>query len=140
MSYICNPRTTVCTDEHTLISDSEFNLKLVHEIENTLVRQPEANLVLNVIDLHVVEQLIGLPLTWSQLAWLQRTGCKLFQSTAFILYHSYKNTASNRSMYIADKIACHLLKLAAKFGVANDFLYIVCIITRHSDTKKLYLS
>lgn len=84
----------------------------------------KADLLGCVIDLEVVEQLIGLSLTWSQLAWLQRMGCKVFQSTAFFLYHSYKNTASNRSMYIADKIACHLLKLAAKFGVANDVLYI----------------
>lgn len=66
----------------------------------------------------------GLALTWYQLAYLQRMGCTYFQDTAFYLYHTYKNTASNRSLYIADKIACRLLKLAAKFGIASDVLYI----------------
>lgn len=65
IDILCNLRTTVCTDEHTLISDSVFNLKLVHEIESTLVHQSEANLVGSVIDLKDVEQFIGLPLTWS---------------------------------------------------------------------------
>nr|XP_034317216.1 uncharacterized protein LOC117686455 [Crassostrea gigas] len=121
---LCNPGTTVCTAETALISVSEFNSNLVSEIESHSYAPNEAGILKCVINLKVIEQFIGLPLTWSQLAWLQRMGCKYFQDTAFNLYHKYKNTASNKSMYVVDKIACRLLKLAAKFGVANDVLYI----------------
>lgn len=121
---LCNPGTTVCTAETALISGSKFNLNLVFEIESHLWSENKADLLRCVNELQVVEQFIGLPLTWFQLAWLQKIGCKYFQDTAFNLYHTYKNTASNRSLYIADKIACHLLKLAAKFGVGNDVLYL----------------
>nr|XP_011455268.2 uncharacterized protein LOC105347765 [Crassostrea gigas] len=123
IDVLCNPRLTVCTDEHTLISEAEFDVQLFGEIYSTDVIK-----TLDLQDcmkyLHTVEQLIDSPLTQYQVVSLQKHTVTILQCTAFILHNMYTNTGVNKQMYIAHKMSRHMLKLAAKFGYVSDMLYI----------------
>ncbi|XP_062569051.1 uncharacterized protein LOC134231147 [Saccostrea cucullata] len=125
--YIINvlhkPRLSICTDQQTLISEAEFDIYLYNEIlsHNTLNKLYMQGCMRY---LHKIEQIIGSPLlTQYQVLLLQRLTASVLQYTAFIL-HMKTYTHKNKLMYIADKISCHMLKLAAKFGCITDMLYI----------------
>ncbi|XP_011455268.3 uncharacterized protein [Magallana gigas] len=123
IDVLCNPRLTVCTDEHTLISEAGFDVELFGEIDSTDIIQT-SNLQLCMKYLHTVEQLIDSPLTQYHVVSLQIYTATILQSTAFILHNMYTNTGVNKQVYIAHKMSRHMLKLAAKFGYVSDMLYI----------------
>ncbi|XP_065944012.1 uncharacterized protein [Magallana gigas] len=122
IDVLCNPRLTVCTDEHTLISEAEFDVELFREIHGSDAHRT-SDLQLCMKILHTVEQLIGSPLSQYQVVSLQKHTATILQCTAFTL-HKCTNTGVNKQMYIADKMPCHMLKLVAKFGCVSDMLYI----------------
>ncbi|XP_062599003.1 uncharacterized protein LOC134260472 [Saccostrea cucullata] len=118
-----NPRNSICTDEHALISEVGFDRNLFLE---TLRDRPLQKLdIQNCIRcLHTIEQMIGSPLlTRYQVLTLQNITASVLQSTAFTL-HIETYTPDNKLSYRADIISCHMLKLAAKFGCITDILYI----------------
>ena len=43
---------------------------------------------------------------------------------AFILHNIYPKTGLNKQMYIGERMSCHIMKLAAKFGCISDMMYI----------------
>uniref|UniRef100_K1Q001 Uncharacterized protein C3orf59-like protein n=1 Tax=Magallana gigas TaxID=29159 RepID=K1Q001_MAGGI len=123
IDVLCNPRLTVCTDEHTLISEAEFDMKLFVEIDrNDALYRTDQQYCMKI--LHIIEQLLESPLSQYQVVSLQKHTATILQCTAFTL-HKYTNTGVNKQMHIADKMSCHMLKLAAKFGFVSDMLYIV---------------
>ncbi|XP_052690996.1 uncharacterized protein LOC128168887 [Crassostrea angulata] len=123
IDVLCNPRLAVCTDEHTLISEVEFDVGLFVEIF-TIGSQHPSDLQHCMKILHTIEQLIGSPLSQYQVVSLQKHTATTLQRTAFILHNMYTNTGVNKQVYIADKLSRHMLKLAAKFGFVSDMLYI----------------
>ncbi|XP_052697759.1 uncharacterized protein LOC128175910 [Crassostrea angulata] len=123
IDVLCNPRLTVCTDEHTLISEAEFDVELLGEIYSNETQQT-SDLQRCMKILHTVEQLIGSPLSQYQVVNLRKYTATLLQCTAYILHNMYTNIGVNKQVYIVDKISCHMLKLAAKFGCISDMLYI----------------
>nr|XP_034333417.1 uncharacterized protein LOC117691426 [Crassostrea gigas]XP_034333418.1 uncharacterized protein LOC117691426 [Crassostrea gigas] len=123
INVLCNPRLTICTDEHTLISEVEVDENIFGEVyENDAI----STLDLHTCEkyLHRIEQLLGLPLTQYHIVMLQTLTATILQRTAFILHSMYTNTGSNKQLYIVDKVACRLVKLSAKFGFVSDMLYI----------------
>ena len=75
--------------------------------------------------LNKAEQLIQLPLTQCQVAIMQKITSTILQVSAFMLHDMYPCTpGGNKQMYITDKITCYMLKLASKFGLVSDLLYI----------------
>ena len=68
--------------------------------------------------------MIGSPLTKYQVVMVQTFTVTIFQRTAFTLNNMYTNTGFNKQMYIADRMSCNMLKLAAKFGFISDVAYI----------------
>ncbi|XP_061190081.1 uncharacterized protein LOC133197920 [Saccostrea echinata] len=117
-----NPRLSICTDENTLISEIDFDVNLFGEISG--------NESLTVIDLQscmlyllAIEEMINSPLTQYQVIVLQKVTGSILQKLAFIL-HMDTCTQGNKFIYRADKISCHILKFAAKFGCISDLLYI----------------
>nr|XP_034326915.1 uncharacterized protein LOC117689505 [Crassostrea gigas]XP_034326916.1 uncharacterized protein LOC117689505 [Crassostrea gigas] len=123
IDVLCNPRLTVCTDEHTLISEAEFDVQLFGEIRNTdALNTSDLQRCMKI--LHTIEQLIESPLTQYQVVNLQKHTATILQNTAFILHNMYTNTGVNKQMYIADKMSRHMLELVAKFGFVSDMLYI----------------
>ncbi|XP_062577131.1 uncharacterized protein LOC134239004 [Saccostrea cucullata] len=118
-----NPRLSICTDEHTLIFEHEFDRYLYYEIgcNETFYF---FNIQMYMKCLHTIEQLVGSVLiTQYNVPMLQKLTSTLFHKTAFIVYmETY--THKNKLRYRADKISCHMLKLAAKFGFISDSLYI----------------
>eukprot|EP00105_Crassostrea_gigas_P003149 XP_011415903.1 PREDICTED: uncharacterized protein LOC105319876 [Crassostrea gigas] len=124
IDVLCNPRLTVCTDEHTLIYEAEFDEELFGEIYTNDIQHP-SDLQHCMKYLNTVEKLIGSPLTQYQVVNLQKYTTTILHCTAFILHNIYTNTGVNKQVYIADKMSCHMLKLAAKFGFVSDMLYIV---------------
>ncbi|XP_011448995.3 uncharacterized protein [Magallana gigas] len=123
IDVLCNPRLTVCTDEHTLISEAEFDVELFAEIFSTNSLHT-SDLQHCMKSLHTVEQLIGSPLSQYQVVSLHKNTATILQCTAFILHNMYTNTGVNKQVYIADKLSRHMLKLASKFGYVSDMLYI----------------
>ncbi|XP_034322923.2 uncharacterized protein [Magallana gigas] len=147
IDVLCNPRLTVCTDEHTLISEAEFDVQLFREIctyDALTINRSELQHCMKYIQtieqlietlqtsdlqycmniLHTVEQLIGSPLSQYHVISLQKHVATILQSTAFILHNMCTNTGVNKQVYIVDKMSRHMLKLAAKFGLVPDMLYI----------------
>eukprot|EP00105_Crassostrea_gigas_P032310 XP_011455268.1 PREDICTED: uncharacterized protein LOC105347765 [Crassostrea gigas] len=123
IDVLCNPRLTVCTDEHTLISEAEFDVELFGEIfSNDSLQTSDLQRCMKI--LHTVEQLIGSPLIQYQVVSLQKHTATILQCTAFTLHNMYTNTGVNKQIYIAHKMSRHMLKLAAKFGCISDMLYI----------------
>uniref|UniRef100_A0A8W8LID8 Mab-21-like HhH/H2TH-like domain-containing protein n=1 Tax=Magallana gigas TaxID=29159 RepID=A0A8W8LID8_MAGGI len=122
IDVLCNSRLSMCTDESMMRCEVDYDLELVKESDKAVA--PTVNLFGLTKVIHAIEQLVDSPLTHYQLVTLQRFTASLFQCTAFQLYNMYTNIGSNKQMYIADKMSCHMLKLAAKFGCVSDMLYI----------------
>ncbi|XP_061165981.1 uncharacterized protein LOC133174900 [Saccostrea echinata] len=116
-----NPRLSICTNEHALISEIEFDVELFYEI-----RTYNSSLKLNdcMKYLLTLEHMISSPLlTQYQVIMLQRLAASFLQQTAFILnMETYSH--ENKLRYKANKISHHMLKLAAKFGCITDMMYI----------------
>ncbi|XP_062591220.1 uncharacterized protein LOC134252730 [Saccostrea cucullata] len=122
INVLHNPRLSICTDEHTLISEAEFDRNLYGEIQcyDTIYK---FNIQGCMRHLHILEQMIDSPLlTQYQLLKLQKLTANVLQKTAFIL-HMETYTPRNKLRYRTDKISCHMLKLAAKFGCITDMMY-----------------
>ncbi|XP_022297498.2 uncharacterized protein LOC111107652 [Crassostrea virginica] len=125
MDVLCNPRLSVCTDEHTLISEVQLDRELFNEIYIRDAVPQNINVPKCIKYLIVVEQLIRSPLRQFQVPMLQKRTATVIQTSAFALHEMYTNTSGdNKQMYIADKKSCYMLKLAAKFGYVSDLLYI----------------
>eukprot|EP00105_Crassostrea_gigas_P004718 XP_011418024.1 PREDICTED: uncharacterized protein LOC105321456 [Crassostrea gigas] len=122
IGVLYNPRLSICTDESIMRSEVDYDVQLVKE--SIKVIAPSVDLFDLTKVIHTIEQLVDSPLTHYQLVALRRLTAFLFQCTAFQLQNMYTNTGVNKQMYIADKMSCHTLKLAAKFGCISDMLYI----------------
>ncbi|XP_062585024.1 uncharacterized protein LOC134246669 [Saccostrea cucullata] len=58
-----NPRNSICTDDHTLISEVEFDRYLFNELLNDRLGTPdEWDIQICIKYLHIIEQMIGSPL------------------------------------------------------------------------------
>nr|XP_022297684.1 uncharacterized protein LOC111107033 [Crassostrea virginica] len=125
MNVLCNPRLSVCTDECTMISEVMLDIELFDEINLRDAVPPNINLPTCIKYLSVVEQLIRSPLRQCQVPMVQKLTATVLQTSAFVLHEMYTNTSGgNKQMYIADKRSCYMQKLAAKFGIVSDLLYI----------------
>ena len=123
MNVLCNPRLSVCTDERTIICDVMLDAELFKEIYIDLVLPKQLHTCVEY--LHTVQQVITLPFTQYQIIVLQKQTATILKWSAFILHDMYTTTlGGNKQMYIADKLSCYMLKLAAKFGCVSDLLYI----------------
>ncbi|XP_062586522.1 uncharacterized protein LOC134248123 [Saccostrea cucullata] len=122
IDVLYNPRNSICTDDHTLFSEVEFDRYLFNELlNNRLGSSAEWDIQICIRYLHTIEQVIGSPLlTQYQVLKLQTITAFFLQRTAFILHMD----ADNKLRYRADKISCHMLKLSAKFCIITDMLYL----------------
>ncbi|XP_056016241.1 uncharacterized protein LOC125674609 isoform X2 [Ostrea edulis] len=123
VKVLYNPRLRICTEEQTLVSETEFDSEMFSEIfhNNSLL---SSDLYPIMKYLNTVEQLTFSPLTQYQVVMLQVLTASVLNSAAFILQNMYCSTTENKLMYIADRMSCHMLKLTAKFGFISDRLYI----------------
>ncbi|XP_062610279.1 uncharacterized protein LOC134272059 [Saccostrea cucullata] len=123
INILHNPHLSICTDEHTLNSEAKLDRELFQEIyAYDSLHIP--NLKICMRSLHIIEQMKGLPLLKQyQVVLLQKLTAAVLQKAAFML-HMETYTHKNKLRYRADKISCHMLKLAAKFGCITDMLYI----------------
>nr|XP_022315413.1 uncharacterized protein LOC111119500 [Crassostrea virginica] len=134
-----NPTLSICTNEDIMKSEWEYDVELYNEINRNVAQNPK-NLDHCVKYLQALELMIGLPLTQYQVLMLQKITANILQNTVFILHNMYTNTGLNKQMYIADKMSCHMLKLAAKFGCISDMMYIAihyCKTLRYRDALSI---
>jgi hypothetical protein len=123
VNVLYNPRLSICTDEHTLVSEIELDKEMFNEIRgNNTLHSSYLHQYMN--GLNIVEQLTTSPLTQHQVALLQVHTASFLHSAAFILHNTYNNTTKNKLVYTVDRMSCHMLKLAAKFQCISDRLYI----------------
>ncbi|XP_052690658.1 uncharacterized protein LOC128168492 [Crassostrea angulata] len=116
INVLYNPRLFICTDERLMRSEVDYDVELVNETSYIIVTRTNSHNKY----IHIIEQLVESSLTHYQAVTLQRLTAFIFQIIAFTLH----NICVNKQMYIADKLSCHMLKLAAKFGCVSDMLYI----------------
>ncbi|XP_062618766.1 uncharacterized protein LOC134280375 [Saccostrea cucullata] len=124
IDVLYNPRNPISIDDHTLISEVEFDRNLFVEILRLYIVEGKLDIQICTRYLHTIEQMIGSPLlTQYQVVKLQIITARILKNTAFIL-HMETYTPDNKLRYRADKISCHMLKLTARFGCIADMLYI----------------
>ncbi|XP_062607495.1 uncharacterized protein LOC134269315 [Saccostrea cucullata] len=115
------------TDEHILISEKEFDIELFTEIhKNDSICIYKAPLKSCLMYLEAIEQLLSAhSMTQYQILVLQKRTANILQNLAFTVpLHTLICASENKMRYRADKVSCHTLKLAAKFGCITDMLYI----------------
>nr|XP_022305143.1 uncharacterized protein LOC111112108 isoform X2 [Crassostrea virginica] len=122
-NVLYNPRLSICSNQDRMISECDHDEEFFNEIDRNTSYSPQ-NLDHCIKYLHIIEVMIGEPLTQYQALTLQRITANILQSTAFTLHNMYTNTGLNKQMYIADRMSCHMLKLTAKFGCISDMMYI----------------
>ncbi|XP_062607745.1 uncharacterized protein LOC134269559 [Saccostrea cucullata] len=125
INVLHNPHLSICTDEHTLISETEFDIQLLGELDtHDAISLYIPNLKYCMKFLHIIEQMMGSPrLTQYQVLMLQKFTTSVLQQTVFIIdRETYIH--KNKLRYRANKISCYMLKLAAKFGCISDMMYI----------------
>ncbi|XP_011417331.2 uncharacterized protein [Magallana gigas] len=135
IDVLCNPRLTVCTDEHTLISEAEYDADLFIEIQHSDAAHT-SDLQDCITVIRTVEKLIGSPLTQYQVLGLQKHTATILQRITFNIHEKYRGTIGNKQLYTVDKSSCQMLKLAAKFGSISDLLYIAMYYYRTLRYKK----
>ncbi|XP_062567766.1 uncharacterized protein LOC134230008 [Saccostrea cucullata] len=124
IDILYNPRNSICTNDHTLISEAEFDRNLFCEISCIYIIPEQFDIHICMRYLHTIEQMIGSPLlTQYQVLALQKLSGSVLQRTALIL-HMETYTPDNKLRFRVDKMSCQMLKLAAKFGCITDMLYI----------------
>ncbi|XP_062566357.1 uncharacterized protein LOC134228693 [Saccostrea cucullata] len=123
IDVLYNPRNFICTDDHTLISEDEFDRNLFNEILSQYAIPGKLDIQICIRYLHTIEQMISSPLlTQYQVIMLQNMTSRSLMNTAFI-FHMETCTPDNKLSYRADKMSSHMLKLAASFGYITDMLY-----------------
>nr|XP_034303409.1 uncharacterized protein LOC117681746 isoform X1 [Crassostrea gigas] len=122
IDVLYNPRLSICTDESKMMCEVDYDVELVTESFRVGVGTSDLCGLTKAI--HTLEELIESRLSQYQGIIIQKLMVSFFQNTAFKLHNMYTNTGCNKQMYIADKMSCHMLKLAAKFGCVSDMLYI----------------
>ncbi|XP_052697449.1 uncharacterized protein LOC128175678 [Crassostrea angulata] len=123
INVLYNPRLSICTDESMIRSEVDFDI-LISIIQST-IPTPASSLYQTTKAIHTIEQFVESPMTHHQVVMIQRIAAFYLQSTSFLLIQNiHTNTGVNKQMYIADKMSCHMLKLAAKFGCISDMLLI----------------
>ena len=123
-SLVFNPNLSLRTN-HMLISEAAFDEGLFGEIlKNDVLGHPEDKLRPTEY-IKKVEKLLRVHLSKYQVLMLQRLTVSALHTTVFYLKSQCTDTLSgNRKMYIFDKLYCNMLKIAAKFGVISDMLFI----------------
>ncbi|XP_052719433.1 uncharacterized protein LOC128191417 [Crassostrea angulata] len=126
IDVLYNPRLSICTSENMMISEVDYDVELVREFSIVMCSAGDEYGGPTEI-MHNDRQLINSPLTQNQVVMLQRVTTLSLQKIAFVLHnmYTYVDTSVNKQLYIADKMSCHMLKLAVKFGCISDMLYIV---------------
>ncbi|XP_052673768.1 uncharacterized protein LOC128155924 [Crassostrea angulata] len=122
INVLYNPRLSICTDESKMRSEVDCDVELVNESSKVVF--PTLELFGLTKAILTIEHLLESPLTQYQVTIIQKLTASFFQNTAFEFHNMYTYTGCNKQMYIADKMSCHMLKLAAKFGCISDMLYI----------------
>ncbi|XP_052703097.1 uncharacterized protein LOC128179633 [Crassostrea angulata] len=117
IGVLYNPKLSVHTDERLLLSEIDLDAELLKD-PTPFTIFPEGLTKA----MHTIEQLLELP--HYQTVTLQTLTVSIFQSLAFIALNKCTNTGVNKQMYIADKMSCHMLLRATKFGCISDMLYI----------------
>ncbi|XP_062615579.1 uncharacterized protein LOC134277280 [Saccostrea cucullata] len=111
----------ICTEEQALISEDEYDLELFKQASFYDCTINCINLYYRMKYLNLIEQLITYPQTQPRFAVLQKLTVIILRKNAFEISF---NTSGNKKLYIVDRMSCHMLKLAAKFGCISDMLYI----------------
>ncbi|XP_062617040.1 uncharacterized protein LOC134278765 [Saccostrea cucullata] len=122
-----NPRLYICTDECTIISEFDFEMKLFKEIKGQArLHVPVADFNTFMKALNIIEQLYinGSSLSPYHFFTLKRLRVVALQNTTFLLHMHINSGAINKLRYSADKLARNMLKLAAKTDCISDLLYL----------------
>ncbi|XP_052697268.1 uncharacterized protein LOC128175559 [Crassostrea angulata] len=124
IDVLYNPRLSICTYEHIMISEAKYDAELITESRNCMRLRIYLSDFCRIIEvINTIEQLIESPLSHNQFVVLQNLTTSILQQTSF-LQNMNTYTYANKQKYNVDKLSCHMLKLATKFGCISDMIYI----------------
>ncbi|XP_052681400.1 uncharacterized protein LOC128162279 [Crassostrea angulata] len=121
INVLYNPILLICIDENVISDEIKNDAEHINEFLIPLRLKAPCSYIKAI---QIIEHLVYSSLTHYEFASLQRLTVIIIQCTAFYLYNMSANKSVNKQLYIFDKIACHILKFAAKFGCISDPLYI----------------
>ena len=82
IDVLYNPRLSICTNEDRMKSECDHNLELFNEINRHVSKFPK-DLDNCIKNLHIIELMVGSPLTQNQVITLQKLTANILQNTAF---------------------------------------------------------
>ncbi|XP_062590354.1 uncharacterized protein LOC134251955 [Saccostrea cucullata] len=123
IDFMRDPDIYFCAEEDAQFSEVDFDLTLFREVDTSRGSLSASNVHGCIQNLRIIEQTMSLPLTQNQIIMRQSLTNSILQNLAFII-HINTYPQENKSTYRADKISCHILKYAAKFGCISDMLYV----------------
>lgn len=117
-AFTGNPRFSVLTEEDALIPEDTFDKDVFSAIAGIDTSFPsDLSGCLKTLDtIELLRESTRYPI-------LPKVRVDILQNTAFLLQNMF-NKLGNKKLYIADKISCKMLKLAAKKGFVSDVLFI----------------
>ncbi|XP_052700095.1 uncharacterized protein LOC128177424 [Crassostrea angulata] len=122
IDVLYNPRLSICTDESMIRSEVDYDVENV--AQSIICSFNHGDISQTSKAIHTIEQFVESPMTHHQVVPIQKLAITILQRTPFLLQKMNNDTGVNKQMYIADKLSCHMLKLAAKFGYVSNMLYI----------------
>ncbi|XP_062567267.1 uncharacterized protein LOC134229524 [Saccostrea cucullata] len=130
INALYNPQCPIRIDEKSLIAEAESDAELFEEIDKNDPPPDDLDFDSYKSILDQIEKLMGFHLSKYHIVMLQNYTSVILQRTAFLIHNTYMSykthteVSKNKVIYIPDKLSCHMLKLAAKFGCISDRLYL----------------
>lgn len=109
--------------------------ELLTEVEGIIMPFTSYSKLINWLEpLKLIEEMIDSNVSEIGTLVIRRVTISVLENIAFILLNHY--SGKNKSLYVIDKIACHALKLSAKFGNVSDMLFSAMYYYRTSRFQK----
>uniref|UniRef100_K1PE84 Uncharacterized protein n=1 Tax=Magallana gigas TaxID=29159 RepID=K1PE84_MAGGI len=118
IDILYNPTLSICM----MMSEVDYDVEVADESTQCFYNFAQPCHITKYI--HMIEQFVESPMTQYQVVVLQKFTSYVLHLTSFLLQNMYTFAGVNKQLYIAVKISCHMLKLAAKVGCISDMLYI----------------
>lgn len=116
---LCNPKHKDFIQEDCPMAKDKTDASLIDKLTSSMYFRDQRFIHKY---LQLFEQMISLPLTRYQVAFLQKTTGSIFHCIAFSIPRKFTN--SNKRKYVVDKMIHHMLRLAVKFKHITQLLFI----------------
>ena len=135
-----NPRLFICTDENRVKFEGAYDTELFSEIMiNRFSYASSTSMHYSVKYLRIIDKLIKSPLTQYQIVMVQKLAAPMLQDTVFTFNTVYTSIGFNKQVYIADKMSCHMLRIAANLGGISEMVYNAMFFYKNTQIQRSFI-